>query len=582
MTGQKNIGIAVLPFVNMSADTENEYFSDGISEEIINALVTVRGLDVTARTSSFSFKARDVDVREIGEKLNVNYILEGSVRKSGEKVRISAQLVKVADGFHVFSEVYDRELKDIFEIQDEISMLVVEKLKQSIGLTSSFVMPTTRNKNVKAHEICMKSNYLFAQATASSINEALELYQKVRQSYPDYAPAYSGLSKCYTFLNMRRLMDPVEAQGKALEYAQKALELDDNLADAHLAIIFCAFWIDWDIGKAYTSLTKLLQSHPSNAEARSVNSILLLLNDLNEEALAESNLSLKLDPFSPRILQRAGIINYCLERYDVAIELLEKELKSHPMSLVSSILKGYCYILKNRPDIAIKQLTDIPFGPNLSFIDYGGIGLAYSKMGKTDKVYEYYQNLNRINETGESYFADYLYAVIYLAMNNKEKSFDYLELCVEKKTSSALFFSKDPIWKEFRQEKRFKEICKKVFKKSSPLTDNIIIKAHTQEELSINPDNLIYIEAQDNYSNFVWISNNEISEKLMRITLKHVEEQIKNPHIIRCQRSFIINTKAGFTVLGNSNDYKLKSTHISKLIPVSRSKGKHIVAKIVE
>ena len=156
MTGQKNIGIAVLPFVNMSADTENEYFSDGISEEIINALVTVRGLDVTARTSSFSFKARDVDVREIGEKLNVNYILEGSVRKSGEKVRISAQLVNVADGFHVFSEVYDRELKDIFEIQDEISMLVVEKLKQSIGLTSSFVMPQTRNKNVKAHEICMK------------------------------------------------------------------------------------------------------------------------------------------------------------------------------------------------------------------------------------------------------------------------------------------------------------------------------------------------------------------------------------------------------------------------------------------
>ncbi|MCZ6880460.1 MAG: hypothetical protein O7F13_04955, partial [Gammaproteobacteria bacterium] len=266
--------IAVLPFVSMSSDIENEYFSDGLSEELLNMLANIKDLKVAGRTSSFYYKDRDIDLREIGSQLNVNHVLEGSVRKSGNQVRITAQLVSVADGFHVWSETYDRQLDDIFKIQEEIARAVTAALKVTLLLEEDQALATQQALNPAAHSMYLIARSRQRERGLDNLEQAMHLFENIIEDFPDFAPAYSGLSDSILLLSNNHLIIPfAEARGKATPLIEKALQLAPGSSDAWTSKGFLNAQIFQNtaeneyLAAAETAYLKAHELDPNNAQA---------------------------------------------------------------------------------------------------------------------------------------------------------------------------------------------------------------------------------------------------------------------------------------------------------------------------
>jgi TolB-like protein len=254
-TKQTTNRLAVLPFVNMSADPENEYFSDGITEELLNALTRVDGLQVTSRTSVFAFKGKNTDIRDIAIQLNVDRVLEGSVRKSGNRVRITAQLINAADGYHIWSENYDRNLTDIFEVQDEISGIIANKLRENLSPAKKaehLVKAPTRN--VTAYTYYLKGLHFWNKLTPSDSRTAIECYEQAIALEPKYAQAYAMCAAAYSFLGATGQMMPSKAFEIVHRYADKALHLDNGIAEGHIAKASAFLFYEWKWKEAFEAL----------------------------------------------------------------------------------------------------------------------------------------------------------------------------------------------------------------------------------------------------------------------------------------------------------------------------------------
>jgi TolB-like protein len=236
--------IAVLPLANRSADPENEYFSDGMTEEIINVLGKVPGVQVASRTSSFAFKGKDVDIREIGEKLGVGSVLEGSVRKVGNRIRITTQLTDVTNGYNLWNETYDRQLEDVFAVQDEISRAIVDALKiQLVGDAKSLVVPAT--ENLDAYNLYLKGRFVYNRFTESDLKRGIDFFEQALAMDPQYAKAHAGIADCWSFLADDWVV-PDEAYPKAKAMAMRALDLEPSLSEAFTAMGKVLSWYEWD------------------------------------------------------------------------------------------------------------------------------------------------------------------------------------------------------------------------------------------------------------------------------------------------------------------------------------------------
>ena len=257
--------IAVLPFVNISSDKEQEYFSDGLSEELLNHLAKIPGLRVAARTSSSQFKGKNEDLRTVGEKLNVGAILEGSVRKQGSRVRITAQLIKIGDGFHLWSETYDRELKDVFAVQDEIARSVAGSLKVTL-LGGKTAVPPAQGTNAEAYNAYLQGRYFVERRSKENLEKAIGYYEQAIKLDSGYAPAWSGLAGASSKQAGRGYLPVEEGYRKAREAAERALALDANLAVAHAAVGWIKMGHDWDWAGADASYQRALALEPGNAE----------------------------------------------------------------------------------------------------------------------------------------------------------------------------------------------------------------------------------------------------------------------------------------------------------------------------
>ena len=263
-SGSPEASLAVLPFINLSADPENEFFSDGITEEIINALTQLKQLHVAARTSSFSFKGKHVDLRIVGERLNVRTVLEGSVRKAGNRLRITAQLVNVADGYHLWSEKYDRELKDIFEVQEDIARSIAERLKVTLAGDRPLVKAGT--ESLEAYQLCVKGRALFFQR-GQRLRRSLECFKRAVEIDPNYALAWAGLADAYHMLAFYGLMPPELCLSQAQDAALRAVALDSSLADAHSALAHVYLYGE-DKSKAENEFLRALELNPRHVQAR--------------------------------------------------------------------------------------------------------------------------------------------------------------------------------------------------------------------------------------------------------------------------------------------------------------------------
>ena len=343
--------IAVLPFADMSSGKDQEYFADGLSEELLNLLAKIPDLRVAARTSAFKFKGEKIDVQEVAQKLNVAHILEGSVRKSGNKVRITAQLIKAADGYHLWSETYDRTLDDIFVVQDDIAGEVVEALKVTLLGTTS----VTRSGPVdpEAYNLALQGRFFFDRRSRKDVERAVEYFRRSLERDPDYAPAWAGLSEAYARQADNGFVPAADGYRRAREAAEKALALDPQLADAHLAMGWIHISYDWDWAAADASFREALDLEPGNAQAlRYASSQALTLGRWNE-AIDLANKAIERDPLRP---SNVGLALLAVNRDAEAEAAFRKALELDPDGTFRHRLLGLALLLQGKTAAALQEM----------------------------------------------------------------------------------------------------------------------------------------------------------------------------------------------------------------------------------
>ena len=448
--------IAVLPFINMSSDKGNEYFSDGITEEIINALAKIEGLHVTARTSSFAFKNRNVDVREIGKQLNVSLVLEGSIRKSDVNVRITAQLIRTEDGYHIWSDSWDRELKNIFILQDEIAGIIAKKINADIQ--SDIPVKERKIENTEALDYYLKGTFIQNQWDFSRSYEMISYFEKAVEIDPGFAKAYIALCHALTWMGSTGQISPGDAHKKIEHYLVKAIKLDKKLADIYAILAGRSYWIEWNIPEALNNVNKALQLRPSFAEVLLHKGLILSSMGNIEEALDCLFQSERLNPFHTNVNYCIGLIYRLTGEFERSLAYLEKNLLTAPQWAAQYTLQIEVLCNLKRFDEAWQVLVcqeNDPSSP-LSIDELKGIYYAYK--GERENAYNYAGKLLKDTETEPvtraPHFA-YL-CLIYLLLGDDEKALSCLEQGVKYRSVPILFITIESEWDRLRDHPRYK------------------------------------------------------------------------------------------------------------------------------
>lgn len=455
-TKQPTNRLAVLPFVNMSADPENEFFSDGITEELLNALTKVDGLQVTSRTSAFAFKGKNTDIREIGIQLNVDRLLEGSVRKVGNRVRITAQLINAADGYHIWSESYDRNLTDIFAVQDEISSIIANKLRENLTVREhGETLVKVSTQNLEAYSLYLKGLHFHHKLTPKDTLKAIDYFEKAITLEPNYAQAYAMAAAGYAFLGATGQMRPNEAFDLVHSYSDKALQLDRSLAVGYAAKGWAYLFYDWKWQQAYESLLKAIELNPATTAAHPLLSFYYQITGRTKEAVDIMEKALLLDPLSPIIIHFLAEAYHNAGRTDEALKQAEWLLDMHPQMRVALELKGWCIGVqgdwKKAADIfeEVHRLIQHPLK------GLAPLGYAYAQLGEAEKALDCIRKIEQrqVEEPGVVVDADL--AMIWWSLGEKDKFFHHVFQCVEKRMGPIAILIDHPMFKKAADDPRY-------------------------------------------------------------------------------------------------------------------------------
>src|SRR6266850_2755116 len=451
--------IAVLPFVNMSADKNDEYLSDGMTEELINVLSKMPGLRVPGRTSCFAFKGKNEEdiFHKVGDQLHVGTVLEGSVRKAGDKLRVTAQLINVSDGYHLWSKDYDGDVKDILNFQSNVAEQVVQALQVKLGGEGTRVLAKKPTENPEAHRLYLLGRYEFAKYTQTGWNNAIHYYEQALRLDPNYALAYCGLADNYAYMGSV-VMPEKEAIAKEKEFAQKALELDPELAEAHMSValaLVAAF--DWRNG--LKEFDRALELNPNLAFAYELQS--WTLNGLGrfDEAIAKTKKAVELDPLNPFFQMSLSFYQYWARQYDDAIAQSRKTLAMDPNSAISHVLIGLAFLKKGDTVGAIVELQKSK-APDPGAWYQGFLGYAYAISGERAKAEVVLRELEQLAK--RQYVSPTAFATIYLGLGQKEKCLDWLEKSYEQQDSACWYLKIDQIYDSVRNEPRFQALVEKI------------------------------------------------------------------------------------------------------------------------
>ncbi len=447
----------------MSRDPENEYFSDGLAEELLSALAKLEGLRVVARTSSFRFRGRDLDIRDVGKQLNVSSVLEGSVRKAGNRLRITAQLINVADGYHLWSERYDREMEHIFAIQDEITESIVEKLKVKLLGKKKQKLVKRYTDNLDAYNLYLKGRYYLDRMNEHDIAQGIKYLEQAIEEDPNLAPAYAALADAYVVLgrmaiNARR---PRELLPKAKAAAEKALQIDELLPEAHASLGFVKFHFDWDWSGAEKAFKRSLEINPGYTDGYLRYGWMLMFKGDHENAATYIKRALALDPLSPLVNAIMGWQFYFnVRQYDRTIEHFQGMLEMNPNFWVSYFGMGVCYAFKGMFEEAFRA-----FEKALSFSGrndevLGALGWAYGMARKKGEARKILTELKELSK--KRYVTPFAIALVYLGLDDKKQTLDWMEKGVEERSGDSVSFNVNPVWDGVRSEPRFVALVKKV------------------------------------------------------------------------------------------------------------------------
>jgi adenylate cyclase len=455
--------VAVLPFVNMSADKNDEYLSDGMTEELINALAKVPGLRVPGRTSCFAFKGKNEDdiFRKVGEQLHVNAVLEGSVRKAGDKLRITAQLINVADGYHLWSEDYDGDVRDIFTFQSNAAQRVVEALQIKLGVEAARALAKKPTENPEAHRLYLLGRYEFGKYSEVGWTTSIRYYEQALKLDPNYALAYCGLADTYAYMG-GVVMPSKEAVVKEKEFAQKALELDPELPEAHLSLA-CALAGAFDWRNAQVEFDRAIELNPNLAWAYEIYAWFLGGLGRLDEAIAKDKKAIELDPLNSFFQAALAYFLYHARRYDDAIVQIKKTLELDPASTLARHLLGCCLLWKGDTAGAIAEFRRSKIMVAGAWYQ-GLLGYAYAISGDRPKAEQILRELEQMAK--RQYVSSTAFADIHLGLGDKEKALDWLEKSYQDQESACWYLKVDPIYDSVRNEPRFQALVQRVFRET--------------------------------------------------------------------------------------------------------------------
>lgn len=457
---KKPPSIAVLPFADLSAEKDQEYFCDGMTDELIDALAKIAGWRVVSRTSAFAFKGRELDIRELGEQLNVSHALEGSVRKAGNRLRISAQLIDVEDGFQLWSEKYNRELDDVFAIQDDITSAIVGKLKKKLGGEQETHLIKRYTENIDAYNLYLQARYELNKRTEDGLKNGIALCEQAIKIEPEYALAYACLADGHILLSFQGHVPPNDAMPKAKTAAEKALAIDDTLVEAHTSMACISAVYDWNWSKSKTEFERAIQLKPGYATAHHWYAVWYLMPRGHfSRALVAFMKAQELDPLS--LILKAGIgWQFFLARDDdMAISHLSKTLEFDKNYVIAHDLLGQAYAQKGMYEEAIAALQQAVKLSNYRTLSYSALGYVYAKMGEKGEAQKILSALIKQAETGYVSACDI--ALVYAGLGEKDQAFIWLEKAYQEHNGWLSFLNVDPRFENLRLDKQFDVLVKK-------------------------------------------------------------------------------------------------------------------------
>jgi eukaryotic-like serine/threonine-protein kinase len=454
--------IAVLPFVNMSADPENEYFCDGLSEELLNLLAKIEDLRVAARTSSFSFKGKETDVREIGRRLSVSTVLEGSVRRSGSRIRISAQLVNIGDGYHLWSERYDRQMEDVFDVQDEIAKAIVDALtaklvKSGAAVPELKVQPASpRPVSLEAHQAFLKGRFYWNQRTWESIAHGIECFSDAIAGDPLYAPAYVGLADSLNLLGYYSERPPKQAYPRAKAAAMQALAIDPASAEAHASLAYATLFYDWDWEAADREFRRAIELNPEYASAHQWYGWYCFATGDLDRAVENMRRAHVLDPLAPIISAHLALALMHTGKHDLALRSLAEALELNPGFAIGHMLTGLTYVDMGNVDVGIESLAKAVELSHDKF-GLGRLGHAYGVAGRSEQAEQVLQRLTAL--ASERYMSPLEFAFVNAGLGRYDESLADLARAADDRASDLIRLRLLPWPDAVRASPRFEEIA---------------------------------------------------------------------------------------------------------------------------
>ena len=452
--------IAVLPFENMSGDLEQEYFCDGLTEDLITDLSNIKDLKVVARTSVFAFKGKQDDIRKIGEELNVKNVLEGSVRKSNDQLRITAQLIDVDTGFHRWSGRFDKDMADVFAVQDEITLAIVDAM--SLKLLGQDKLEATKHEteNSEAYDYLLRARFHSNTRTEDGIKLGIEFFEKAIEADPNFALAYAEIAELYIILPAFSPILATEANERAKTYVEKALKLDNTLAEAH-SVVGNIKVTEFDWEGAEKDYRQAIELNPGYAPAHNMYGYSLMSVGRFEEGIEQMKKAIELDPYNLNYTRNLGRIFYFDGNYEDAKSVLQGTLDINPIFSLVNLSLAMVYLQQSKYEealVAVKKEGEAQrkWNPVLDCIS----GIIHARMGETDKARKLFKNL--LERSKEVNTSPYYLAALSVTLGEMDKGFEFLDKAYREKDFWIRELMVDPLFEDVRSDPRYDTMLKKL------------------------------------------------------------------------------------------------------------------------
>ena len=563
----KNKSIAVLPFVNLSNNIDNEYFCDGLTEEIIYALAKIKDLVVTSRTSSFYFKNKKVTANEIREKLKVATFIEGSVRASKKKMRITVQMIDTLEDFHFWSETFDRNPDDIFEIQDEISLFIAEKLREHVGhieIEDKLVEPIDVPVNI--YREYLKGRYYLMKLDYDSSLKAIEIFKSIIKKSPKFANPYLDINQAYTFMGTMGLLPAFEAFQKAQPFFEKAMSLNPNSSRVQLNLSWIECWQNWNLKKAFEHANKALEIQQADDIYLTISNFLTVEGKL-DAARNYLDKALQLDPYAAINHHYKGFLYYLQEDYSTAIPFLKKALELDPMLPFPPIYIGICLLMSGKPNEALTYFGSLEGVSVKDLTKLGGKTMCYAKLNETEKCNDGLKELETYLTTALVDKAFTFLILVNALLGNNEKVVDLVTQAYHSRLPLILLLNPSPILKPVKNHKGFKEIMLKAIpdnvnykqkkKYKQALLDTDEIKNYSKELELIMEDYKLYLNPDlslKDLASYLELPANYVSQLLNLGFQKNFSEYVNSYRVNEFKERILLEENKGLTIMAVAYD----------------------------